>query len=503
MCPNLLANVRDAPVKRRGQKRRPSSPPSRRSAAPARRPATANKRVDPKGKKAARAPADPEERRVRNRTLLFLGVLALVNAYVFLWRSGTGLDDLGDLPAAAIGSGGGGVLAPIADPPDSSCGGDPVRIFEGLEDLIPLETALAGGATLRLALLDRGIAAEEIDLVEAAIRAHVDLSLLGGSGAPVRMRIDRFGGVRALEVELAEGHPLQACRDATGFSVRNIQHPLRADVEVVALELGSDADLASAVQRAEEKPELARHVADVLAYDVDFNTEARPGDRIALIVEKRWLGRSFHRYGSILGVRFIGAAARVAYYLYKPEGGSAAFFDGKGRPMRRELLRSPVAFVPVPAEARPMLTPTLEVARGRTGAAYRVPEGAPVLAVATGIVHETGRDPSRGVYVDLELSDGRVARYDHLMRPIGELEPGTKVMQGEVLGLAGHSGRTPHDRLRFELVAADGEPADPMLLTAKGATRPARMGDDIPEAQRDRYEDDVAARRRALRVALR
>jgi murein DD-endopeptidase MepM/ murein hydrolase activator NlpD len=464
---------------------------------------SANKRVDPRGKKAQRAPADPEERRVRNRTLLFLGLLALVNAYVFLWRSGTGLDDIAAMETAAIGSGGGGVLAPIADPPETSCGGDPVRIFEGLEDLIPLETALSGGATLRLALLDRGIATEEIDLVEAAIRAHVDLSLLGGSGAPVRLRIDRFGGVRALEVELAEGHLLQACRDASGFAVRNIQHPLRADVEVVAIELGSDADLASAVERAAEKPELARHIADVLAYDVDFNNEARPGDRIALIVEKRWLGRSFHRYGAILGVRFLGAAARVAYYRYKPEGGSPAFFDGKGRPMRRELLRTPVAFVHVEPEARPMLSPTLEVSRGRTGASYRVPEGTPVLAVADGIVRETGRDPSRGVYVDLELSDGRIARYDHLMRPIGELEPGTKLAQGQVLGLAGHSGRTPHDRLRFELVTQDGEPQDPMLLTAKGATRPPRLGEDISEAQRERYEDDVAARRRALRVALR
>lgn len=458
--------------------------------------------MDARGKKAARAPADPEERRARNRTVLFLSLLALVNAYVFVWRSGTGLDDLGELQSASIGSGG-GVLAPIADPPETSCGGDPVRIFEGLEDLIPLETALSGGATLRLALLDRGIAAEEIDLIEAAIRSHVDLSLLGGSGAPVRLRIDRFGGVRALEVELAEGHLLQACRDSTGFSVRNIQHPLRADVEVVAIELGQDADLAAAVERAEEKPELARHIADVLAYDVDFNTEARPGDRVSLIVEKRWLGRSFHRYGAILGVRFVGAAARVAYYLYKPEGMNPAFFDGKGRPMRRQLLRSPVAFVPVPPEARPMLAPTLEVARGRTGSTYRVPEGTPVLAVADGIVRETGRDPSRGIWVDLELGDGRLARYDHLMRPIGELEPGTKLAQGQVLGLAGHSGRTPYDRLRFELVGAGGEPEDPMLLTAKGATRPARLGDDIPEEQRDRYEDDVAARRRALRVALR
>lgn len=490
-------------MKRRGQKkRRPIKAAERPGAARARRPASPNKRVDAKGRKAERAAPDPEERRTRNRTILLLGILALVNLYVFVWRPESGLPGLGSAPVAAIGSGG-RALPPIADPPADACGGDPVRIFEGLEDLIPLQTTLSGGATLRLALLDRGIATEEIDLIEASIRSHVDLSLLGGSAAPVRLRVDRFGGVRALEVELAEGHLLQACRNTDGFSVRNIQHPLRADVEVVALQLGSDADLASAVERAQEKPELARSIAELLAYDVDFNNEARPGDEIALIVEKRWLGKRFHRYGSILGVRFIGAAARVAYYLYKPEGQPAGFFDGKGRPMRRALLRSPVAFVPVDPQARPMLAPTLEVVEGRIGAVHRMPEGTPVLAVADGIIQHSGSEPERGVYVDLELKDGRLARYDHLMRTIGELEPGTRVAQGQVLGLAGHSGRTPHDRVRFELWSAEGQTVDPMLLTAKGAARPPRVGDEIGVALADRYEDDVAPRRRALRLALR
>ena len=76
----------------------------------------------------------------------------------------------------------------------------------------------------------------------------------------------------------------------------------------------------------------------------------------------------------------------------------------------------------------------------------------------------------------------------------------------EILALAGHSGRTPHDRLRLELwQEVDGEltTVDPMQIVAKGSARAPRVGDPVPLAQQKRYEDDVAPRRRALRVVHR
>lgn len=452
----------------------------------------------------------PAERKARNRTVLLMAVLALVNAYVFLWRGEGALSTLwSGAPSAVIGGQRGGPLPPVADPPERACTGDPVRIFEGLEDLIHLESTLSRGLTLRLALLQLGIEGSEIDRVEANVRTHVDLSLLGGSGAPVRVAMDRLGGVRALEIELAEGHVLQACRDgeaAEGFHVRNLQHPLRSDVEVVALTLGRDADLGAAVEAAGEQPELARLVAAALAHDVDFMTEVRPDDELTVVVEKRWLGRSFHRYGAILAVRFHGVAARVESFLYKPEGATSALFDAKGQPVRRALLRSPVGFHRVAPEARGMLPPSLEVVEGRVGAAYRLPEGAPLVAVGDGVVVALDRDAERGQFLDLELRDGTRVRYAHLLRPVGALDVGTEVRQGQIIALAGHSGRTPHDRLRLELwQEADGEPTtvDPMRLVAKGSARAGRVGNPIPEQQRERYTEDIAPRRRALRVAHR
>ncbi len=434
-----------------------------------------------------------------------MAILALVNAYVFVWNEDGLFSGMGALQAASI-DGREGPLPPRAEPVDEACGGDPVRVFEGLDDLIRLDTSLRGSATLRLALLSLGTPGDHIDELEAAVRSKVDLGLLGGSGAPLHIASDRAGGVHALEIELAEGHVLQACRSDDGFVVRNLQHPHRSDVEVLSFELGADADLASAVVAAGEKPELASLLAETLASDVDFLTEARPQDKLEVMVEKRYLGRRFHRYGSVLAIAFRGAVRRVAYYRYKPPGRDTAFFDADGQTVTRALLRSPVAYFSVDAGARGLLPPSVEIIEGRLGSVYRLPEGTPVVAIGDGTIVEAGETRKEGRYFDLQLHDGTIARYCHLSRFIGNIEEGAQLSSGAIVGLAGHSGRTPNDRLRLELwLEREGvlSTVDPLRLTGEGQARAARVGMPIDEADRERFDADIAPQRRGLKAARR
>lgn len=438
------------------------------------------------------------ERKIRNRAILGLSVLGLVNAWVFCGTD-SGFKDM----APAAMSEHRGPLPPLADPPEHACGGDAIRIFAGLESMLPLETALRGGLTLRLALLSLGIDADEIDRLEVSVRSKVDLGLLGGSGAPVRVAVDRLGGVQALEIEISEGHLLQACREGDEFQVRNLQHPLRTDVEVLNFELGRDADLTSAVIEAGETETLARWIAETLAGEVDFLTEGRPGDTVTVMVEKRWLGRSFHRYGAIVAVRFRGSRRRATLVRYQPEGGTSGFFSLSGEPAKRRLRRSPVGYFSVNPEARGLLAPSVEVLAGNLGAVYRLPTGAPLVALGDGVIRQVGHTVEEGHYIDLELRDGMIARYCNLMRTVGELRAGQEIVQGQMLALAGHSGRTPYDRLRLELwVEREGDmkTVDPLLPTAEGDDRSPVQGEPIPAGVLEAFKDDVAPQLRALRL---
>jgi murein DD-endopeptidase MepM/ murein hydrolase activator NlpD len=476
-----------------------------RTRSPARR--GANRRVGADGRGARREPPSPMERKVRNRTILLLAVLALVNAYVFVWREGTSVLELGAMQPAVIAGddepGGGGPLGALAEPPETACAGDPVRIFDGLHDQIHQSTALGSGRTLRLALLELGVPGPEIDAVEAAIRPSLDLGMVAGTGVPVRLAMDRRGGVQALEIELAEGHLVQACRAPGGLRVRTLQHPPVSDVAAVRLELGDGADLVRAVTDAGERPELADLVADALAFDVDLVAEAHPRDRIDLIVEKRALGQHFHRYGALLAVRFRGAAGRVTYFRHQPEGTRAAgLYDDTGRPQRRALLRSPVRFHPLPAEARAMMPPSVEVVAGRAGALYRRPEGAPVVALGDGVVRLAEETGDAGVVVELELGGGVVARYAHLQRTLGDLRPGVKVRQGQLVGLAGHTGKAATDRVRLELRREDGDaaqPLDPLTIARGDEQRPPVVGAALTGKALARFHAEVAPWLKALR----
>ena len=466
-----------------------------------------NRRVRGEGEGPRRAAIDPMERKVRNRTILLLTLLALVNAYVFVWREGTSVLELAPR-AAVIGGdadegGHGGALGSHASPPERACSGDPVRIFEGLDDQIFQTSALSSGRTLRLLLLELGVDGAEIDALEAAIRPSLDLGLVAGSGAPVRVAMDRRGGISALEIELAEGHLVQACSDGQGMQVRTIQHPPVSEVAALRLELGGDADLGRAVLEAGERPELAGLIAEVLAFDLDLVAEAQPRDRIEVIVEKRSLGKSFHRYGALLAVRFRGAAGRFTYFRHQAEGSrSAAYYDAEGQPQRRVLLRSPLRFHGIAPEARAMMPPSVEVVAGRAGALYRRPEGAPVVALGEGVVRFAEQAGDAGLVVEIEFGGGLVARYAHLLRTLGDLRPGVKVRQGQLIGLAGHSGKTATDRVRLELwreEAGEVTMLDPLTIARGDQERPAVVGAPLTAKALERFKTELVPRLKALR----
>ena len=474
-----------------------------------------NRRVDP-GTRESKGPAkkarDPQEFKARNRTILLLLVLAFINAWIFVWREEGGLDSFEAKAAVIGGDGDHGFAAPL----EAACGGDPVRVFENLDEQLRLETRLDQGKTLRLGLLSLGLEPDAIAEVEAEVRQTMDLGMLTGSGAPLRIAGDREGGLQALEIEVSEGHLIQGCRTPTGLEVRNIQHPLRVDVAIIALQLPKNGSLFDAVIEAEQSSDLARLIASTLAGDIDFDADVRPGDQIQVLVEKRYLGRNFHRYGKLLAIRYIGNAGRMAFYRFKPKGADEAFFDYYGEPMSRELLRTPFAWHPVgdgredllALDARSVTVLTASTGRaiaqfidGRMGAVYRRSLGVPVVALGSGTLRRVGREGDDGLVVELELADGRRVRYSNLLRTIGDRSPGDVIEQGEVLALVGQTGKTPTPRLRVELLAPSGERLDPMALGERGSTRSPRVGDTVPADQVEQFQDDITSWRRAMRKA--
>jgi len=95
------------------------------------------------------------------------------------------------------------------------------------------------------------------------------------------------------------------------------------------------------------------------------------------------------------------------------------------------------------------------------------PAGTPLVAVAKGVIAETGSDGGQGNYA--YLYDPRADRtyvYMHLVEP-SPVKPGERVRAGQRLGGVGCTGSCWGDHLHFEIRAGrgiEGEPVDPLPL---------------------------------------
>ena len=119
--------------------------------------------------------------------------------------------------------------------------------------------------------------------------------------------------------------------------------------------------------------------------------------------------------------------------------------------MRRFFLRSPLKFTPVVTSgfSRHRFHPILRRYRPHLGIDYRAPIGAPVVAVADGVVVQAGRFGGSGRMVHLRHNNGYESEYLHLSR-IG-VHVGQRVRQGETIGRVGMSGLATGPHLDFRI----------------------------------------------------
>lgn len=91
--------------------------------------------------------------------------------------------------------------------------------------------------------------------------------------------------------------------------------------------------------------------------------------------------------------------------------------------------------------------------------------GAPVQAMASGVVVESGSSGSFGVHVEIShLIDGEVVTslYAHMQSGSMTLAPGDLVTVGQVLGLVGCTGNCTGAHLHFEIHPGGGDAVDPV-----------------------------------------
>lgn len=153
-------------------------------------------------------------------------------------------------------------------------------------------------------------------------------------------------------------------------------------------------------------------------------------------------------------------------------------FDGSGiMYASSEFYMDMVDVLPIKGDWR--ITDDYGIPRGsgfHTGVDFAAPTGRELIAVVNGIVR-LGSDGIFGLYVIIEGEDGRNYQYAHLSRYA--VSNGQKVVQGQLVGYVGDTGRSTGPHLHFG-VQEGGRWVNPWpVLAALSETKKGREGGAI------------------------
>lgn len=195
-------------------------------------------------------------------------------------------------------------------------------------------------------------------------------------------------------------------------------------------------------------PQFILEFADIFAWNIDFLTEARNGDRYAVIWQESSTPEGVVAHSRILGAVYDGQeTGRRTGILFKND-----YFTENGESLKKLFLRAPLNYRRISSYfAKRRFHPVLRYFRPHLGIDYAAPSGTPVSSVADGRVTFAGWKGGFGRYVEIRHNSAYTTSYGHLSRFSNGIRRGAGVNQGKVIGYVGASGLATGPHLDFRV----------------------------------------------------
>jgi murein DD-endopeptidase MepM/ murein hydrolase activator NlpD len=328
-------------------------------------------------------------------------------------------------------------------------------------------------------LLDHVLPPASIDGLVQAARPVYNLARIS-AGQPFGLALGPDGLVAAFTYGIDELRTLRVRRMGDRLKAEILTRTY--DTELATVSGTIESSLFGAVAEAGEHDQLALDLADIFAWDVDFNTELQKGDSFRVAVEKLSLGGRFSRYGRILAAQLL-RGDRVLRAVRFEAGRGPGYYAPDGTPLRKAFLRSPLRFTRISSGfTAARMHPILGRITTHYGVDYAAPEGTPVGASADGVVTLAGWLDGYGNTVKLRHANGFETLYGHLSRV--QVRVGQRVEQGATIGAVGATGLATGPHLDYRL-ARNGAFVNPLTAQLPPAEPLAPEERVVFEAARD------------------
>jgi len=233
-----------------------------------------------------------------------------------------------------------------------------------------------------------------------------------------------------------------------------------------------DGSLYLSAKRQGAPDEVIAGLAQMFAYDVDFQREIFGGDEFEAIFEVRYdeTGKLVAGGEVLYGrLKWRGRSKEKGYYRFANEAaGRADYFDAAGESARRLLMKTPIDGARLSSGFGTRRHPILGYAKAHKGVDFAASPGTPIMAAGDGVVERAGPYGTFGNYVRIRHAQGYKTAYAHMNSIKKGVAAGARVRQGEVIGTVGSTGRSTGPHLHYEVHLKDNAVNPQSLKIATG-----------------------------------
>lgn len=347
--------------------------------------------------------------------------------------------------------------------------------------LTVLTGTIARNSTLAAVLAAAALSPAKIHRLVEAARPAYDLARVS-AGHSFGLALDPDGLIAAFTYGIDEQRTLRVVRRGEALEAEVVARDYETRLERASGVITSN--LFNAVSDAGEGDQLGLDLAEIFAWDVDFNTELQRDDSFRVLVEKQYLDGGFVRYGRILTAELARGSRMLCAVRFESERGPG-YYAPDGTPLRKEFLRSPLKFTRISSRfSRARMHPILKTVRPHLGVDYAAPAGTPVSAAADGVVTLAGWHGGYGRAVKIRHANSYETLYGHLSRIL--VRPGQRVVQGMTIGTVGSSGLATGPHLDYRMTRG-GAFVNPLTVQSPPAEPLAAAERPAFETERDRW----------------
>lgn len=227
-----------------------------------------------------------------------------------------------------------------------------------------------------------------------------------------------------------------------------------------------ESSLWDAILKGGGDPLLALKLSDVYAWQIDF-FDTKKGDSFSVVYNEAYIDDTTALYVHSIESAVFDHNGKEFKAIPFTQDNITEYFDEKGNSLRKAFLKAPLDFFRITSKfSNARFHPVLKRYRAHHGVDYAAPTGTPVKCIGAGKVIAKGfQARGGGNFIKVKHNGSYTTSYMHLSRFAKNVQVGSTIQQGQVIGYVGSTGLSTGPHLDFR-VYKDGKAVNPLTIDA-------------------------------------